>query len=442
MLITTDELARGLCLVVFGSLAGGATLTWPGSPLWMLPAAIGTAGCALTVPEVREEVARALPVIIEQTKALPATARRFRTSLPITRGGTKPSIPADAEAAPPVDQADPLLHALNTQKPHRIVIGHSDGGKTTLLHGLTHGWVSQGLPVLVCDPDASPGQWPGCRVVGGGDNYDQITQALEVVSAEITKRRTARAQGQRRFKPMHLVLDEVQDIFAECPAANDLFETIARRGRKIGVHVTLGVQDSMVGTLKLERKSHLLHNLLTADVMLNEDGQRVAIIKHASGQKQILPVPILPDPELMIAPRVRPVRPNVPPSPSDAALLTSLINDNAVSPHPNAEIRPSDRRIITTADNNNTPRIKDTVTVDTASPSTVNVNVAQYTGTGRSSKGTSLDIKTRRKRHARTAQIRTLIAQGKTFEAIYQAVGGNRNAVHAEYKQMKKEQSS
>jgi len=45
-----------------------------------------------------------------------------------------------------------LLHAL-----HLLVIGHSQGGKTTLIHELATRLAAASVRVIVCDLDAAPG---------------------------------------------------------------------------------------------------------------------------------------------------------------------------------------------------------------------------------------------------------------------------------------------
>lgn len=192
---------------------------------------------------------------------------------------------------------DAALRKLNDEGYHRLIIGYTGGGKTTLLHKLAVDWAASGLRVLVCDPDAAPGQWPGCRVVGHGDDFEQIGAALDLTMRDVEQRRQQRGQGRRVFAPLHVVCDEVQDILESCDNALPILETIIRRGRKLNVLLTLGVQDRQVKTLGLEGKSHLLTNLIQAEVK-KRDGRRVAIIDGES-----YPLPNLPSPDdFIVAP--------------------------------------------------------------------------------------------------------------------------------------------
>lgn len=299
-LITLDELARGTLLLTFGGLSGlVATVTAPGSALWLLPAAVGVAGGALTVPEVRQEVARALPALGERRRQLLAsTAHLVRR--PALAGGSPERAQGQEAAQEAGAPAGELVEALEGS-PHRLIIGHTRGGKTTLIHHMATSWAARGERVLVGDPDAAPGLWPGCTVRGAGDDVESIGELLGIVAAEVEGRRLARAQGVRRFEPLHLVIDEAQDVLPALDGGLELFEDVARRGGKLNIRMTIGVQDKMVGTLGLKGKSEVLRNLQVADVLKNREGRRVAVLRDAeTGQKVSMPIPQLTDPESLI----------------------------------------------------------------------------------------------------------------------------------------------
>src|SRR6266487_1447296 len=73
-----------------------------------------------------------------------------------------------------------LLHAL-----HLLIIGHSQGGKTTLIHELATRLAAAGAQVIVCDLDAAPGLWPGCVVHGYANDLAAINQALAQLRLEV-----------------------------------------------------------------------------------------------------------------------------------------------------------------------------------------------------------------------------------------------------------------
>lgn len=335
-LITLDELARGAVIAIFGGAAGVCTLAFPGSAVWLLPAGLCVGGCALTVPEIRGEVARAWPALADGAQQARHTLTDRAWQLPgVARPATHPDVVGDdngdgaaegrtvrlhtptAQASRPQPRgprlltpqefaADPLFQAVD-EPPHRFVIGHSQGGKSTVLHGMARAWVARGEPVLVCDPDAARGQWPGCKVAGYAEDYRGIAQLLDQVRDEFDARSALYADGQRDFAPLHLVLDEVHETFREIPGAREfVLETLGRRGAKRGIRVTMGTQDNHKGSLGLE-SAGVLDNFVTAEVEVDERGRRVATVyrgnagrkKHARQYQ----VPPLPGAKTFITPR-------------------------------------------------------------------------------------------------------------------------------------------
>lgn len=335
-LITTDEFTRGVLVVVCGSAAGGAALAFPGTALWLVPAIIGIAGTSLTVPEVRQEIRQALPDLSRQARSLlPDT---LPTMPRLIRRPAEMQTPVPAQTDAPRAR-DPLLAALDAE-PHRLIIGHTGGGKTTLMHALAIGWAAEKQMVVVFDPDAAPGQWPGCRVAGGGDDYEAIGEGLVIVAKEIKRRRELRAEGQRTFPPAQILIDEAHDVIAEVPEAKTVMRALGRRGRKLNMHLTLGVQDKQMKTLDLDGETHLLRNFQTVDVMLR-DGQRVAVVQRSDGNVT-MPVPSLYDPEDFILSRQADTPSPAAISPDDA-LLESLLTGSAPGTSSAASHRPGTR---------------------------------------------------------------------------------------------------
>jgi hypothetical protein len=174
--------------------------------------------------------------------------------------------------------------------------------------------------VVVCDPDAAPGLWPGCRVAGAGDDYPAIVQMLASVRALVEQRRQLRAAGRRQFAPLYLVIDEAQDVIREVDGARDLVETVLRRGGKLGIHLVVGVQDRQVKTLGMEGASQLLINFgHVVTVRRLPAGHRRAQVETSEGMRE-LPVPALPDLGQMIT------QGNTGDAPPDNALLTALLS--------------------------------------------------------------------------------------------------------------------
>jgi hypothetical protein len=455
-LITTDELLRGLSIASFGGAAGACTLAFPGSPLWLVPAGLAVGGCALTVPEVRVELRQALPALEAARPLLAAPGATWHWvktgelppalwKLPgVTPPDEQPGAARQQASTPPAAGAE-LFDALEGP-PHRLIIGHTRGGKTTLIHHLATSWASRGERVLVGDPDAAPGMWPGCVVRGHGDDVESIAELLEITAAEVRGRRERRAQGVRRFPPLHLVIDEAHDVLPALPGAMELFEDVARRGGKLNVRMTVGVQDKQVKTLGLERKSALLRNFQTADVLKASDGRRVAVLTDAeTGQKVKMVIPSLTDPEsLIIAPatatttnlrpamaaeagqravivseRVSECRPE-PAEDLLAALLASEVPAQHNAAEPAAVPVPSSPR------NRNLTRSD--VTIEAGTGGGLQVNVTQVAGgatprAGRRPRG--LDVRSRRLR----ALYRKAGAEGVPFKQVFAEHKGSKEIV-------------
>lgn len=185
--------------------------------------------------------------------------------------------------------------------------------------------LARGASVVVCDPDAIAGSYPGYRVVGAGDDDESIGRALTLASNEVARRRDQRKQGQREFPPMWVLIDEAHDIFGSVEGARDIAEGIIRRGRKLEVHCVLGTQDAQVRTLGLSGKSELLKNLLRVDVRRAGNG-REAVIEGEPWR-----VPELPSPDEMV--RVMTHKNHQrPPDEEDLRLLWKLLTSNPGQP--------------------------------------------------------------------------------------------------------------
>ncbi|HMQ34464.1 MAG TPA: type IV secretory system conjugative DNA transfer family protein [Chloroflexaceae bacterium] len=402
-------------------------------------------------PVVRDGVSQLAPQLADARRRLP----ELLTATPARHALARRPGPAGAPTPP-------ALFAELEAPPHRLIVGHTGGGKTTLMHHLATAWAAQQQQVVVIDPDAAPGQWPGCTVAGGGDDRDGAARALASVAQVVAQRRQERAQGRRAFPALHLVIDEAHDVLPDVPGAFEVFEDVARRGRKIGVRLTLGVQDKQVKTLGLEGRSELLRNFVKADVFKGRDGRRVARLEDTlTGRHVDHPVPTLRDPETLIrdarrpvpadAPRAEAVTMRVPargPADEPAALLATLMAElpadvraavPSISPererrlaailagrgvpaHQDAEITPA--RSVTVPSNGNGDA-RSAVAVEASNGGGVTVNVQQIAGGRAMPKSGGLNVKARRLR----ATYRTAGAEGVPFRAAYEQHGGSRNDV-------------
>ena len=202
---------------------------------------------------------------------------------------------------------------------HVLILGQQRSGKTVIAHLVATARAQQGHRVLVADPDARPGMWPGCEVAGGGDDWPAIEALLAVAQAEIEARRRQRARlGRRSFAPLTLVLSDAADIMNECPSARAVFEAALRRGGKLGIHLVVDVQDKQVGTLNIPGASHLLKNFDEEIAVRRAGEQRIVTYRGAD-----YPVPTLLDPEALADEHAR----QHPPTADAERLLSSLFDE-------------------------------------------------------------------------------------------------------------------
>jgi hypothetical protein len=258
-LITLDELARGATLLTFGSLAGLTASVWaPATAWWLLPAGCAVVSGALTVPEVRQELRRALPPGTGQRLlAAPRAIEHWRRTgeLPAALWQL-PGVSASAEGKAPARGQRQLapdgtlslgdcLAAVNDRpddNPHLTVVGPSGSGKTTFVSAALGQRPGR---TVVLTPKVSPGAWRGAEVVTLDDDlsYDPLAAALEALQLEARRRAVALKRGER-LEPLTVVLDELPELVAEIPAAGPFAVRLSRWGRELGMRqVVLATSD-------------------------------------------------------------------------------------------------------------------------------------------------------------------------------------------------------
>jgi energy-coupling factor transporter ATP-binding protein EcfA2 len=204
---------------------------------------------------------------------------------------TQPLVPTPTEG----DWIEMVLRSL-----HLLVIGHTNGGKTTLLHFLAGKWIERGNRVIVCDLDAGKGQWPGCEVFGAGDDLNGARKALLLAKKIFTHRNKLRAQnGRRVFDPIYVIIDEYADV---AHISKEVCERLLRRGRKLNIHLIMGVQDKNVKTLKFEGQGTLREQFTyIVSMQIGTNGVRTATITNEVEDGEVVHVtPTMPDPDSFI----------------------------------------------------------------------------------------------------------------------------------------------
>lgn len=235
---------------------------------------------------------------------------------------TQPFTPPTGRPIVAGQSADPAVLTLLADSLHLLVIGHTGGGKTTLYHALTAMWVKRakaqpdpkkrGL-VVVLDPDAAAGLWPGCRVYGAGSNYAQIEKVTTMVGQLFLQRSKLYGQGVSDFPDLWVVIDEYAAVSGELPLVKKVVEGILRRGRKLGIHLMLGVQDKQMHTMNMKGQTKLMNNFtfVCEAVKDSVSGHRSLIITDGyGGNRTEYPTPRLPDPNIY---KKRVDAPNLPP---------------------------------------------------------------------------------------------------------------------------------
>ncbi|MCC6602079.1 MAG: hypothetical protein IT327_02655 [Anaerolineae bacterium] len=227
----------------------------------------------------------------------------MRQSSRVIHQGNVPAPVVEEAPAVPAHVVDPL-HYLMRDPLHILVIGHSGGGKTTLMHYLATEWNRQGQVVIVCDPQAANGLWPGCKVVGVGLNFQQIQRVLDKIKEEFDRRIKLLARGHMEFRDIYVILEEYKMIADALPETRQKIEDILRVGRKLNIHLILGVTDKQVKTLGFEGASSLLENFtFTVEATYSrKEGRRFLTITEGNDRSTQFTVitPRLPDPRKYI----------------------------------------------------------------------------------------------------------------------------------------------
>jgi len=102
-----------------------------------------------------------------------------------------------------------ILQAL--KKPHILILGETNGGKSTLVKYLVS---HAGYPAIAIDPHASKTSWQGMTVVGAGRKFEAIAQELKKLCDLMTLRSEQHYEGKTDFEPLIVIIDEFPAIVA------------------------------------------------------------------------------------------------------------------------------------------------------------------------------------------------------------------------------------
>jgi hypothetical protein len=278
-------------------IIGAGSLTW-------------ISGCITVLLVINRQAPDFLPEMFGYTLTLPnritGEYHRIADGARLTRHKllttTRPAVETIDYYEDPDPRSETELDTWFGDNEHVLIIAGTRTGKTTLMHHTATRWATEGRKVIVLDPDAARGQWPGCTVFGLDNNMQAIKEALRLIMKIVYDRRQLRSSGrQRQFAPVHIVIDELLAIIGD-PTTREvarlvIFREIGCRGAKLGVHLLMGSQAKNVKALNLAGEGELRSNLTLLHLQ-KQRGKRIA--RSETGEEW--EIPLLPDPDSFIKP--------------------------------------------------------------------------------------------------------------------------------------------
>lgn len=134
--------------------------------------------------------------------------------------------------------------------PHLLLLGKTGAGKTWLGERLL---LLLGGDALVIHPHAAPRDFSGFKVIGGGRNYEAITNAIAALHSEMDLRYQRRDRGDESYNPLTVLIDEFPSIAHFC--GKDVVQQIlalVREARKVQIRLVILSQGAEVKALGIE----------------------------------------------------------------------------------------------------------------------------------------------------------------------------------------------
>lgn len=182
-------------------------------------------------------------------------------------------------------QCKSIVKAIPTLETRILICGGSGSGKTTLLTEMLNKRAPAGSEIIVIDPKVQKaGKWPDrAKIIGSGENYDQIISTLETLKRQCA----ARSNTQNENKPVFIIIDEMYAIGKYCKEHDIDFGplwtwilTFARENKMYLVALTQSDRAGSLGTkgehdlvesfnLVLNIKFHPVKNLRWAELKMS-----------------------------------------------------------------------------------------------------------------------------------------------------------------------------
>lgn len=138
-----------------------------------------------------------------------------------------------------------------------MIIGGTGAGKSTVAQYLAY---TVGGRVKVLECEGTPDDWIGLEVIGRGEDWQAIDNAMQSELAEMSRRVKLREQqGDKALAGLDevTIVEEYPEVRTKCDTADEWFERHGRRGRKLRRWIICLSQYDKVAAWGLEGKSDL-----------------------------------------------------------------------------------------------------------------------------------------------------------------------------------------
>ncbi|HLO84572.1 MAG TPA: hypothetical protein VK203_06100 [Nostocaceae cyanobacterium] len=138
-----------------------------------------------------------------------------------------------------------------------MILGESGGGKSTVAQYLAY---AVGGRVKVYECEGTPDDWIGLEVIGKGENWEAIEEAMQADLEDLSnqiKIRTEHGDNALAGTDRVIICEEFPEVRTKASSADEWLERHARRGRKARRFIVLLSQYDKVSAWGLEGKSDL-----------------------------------------------------------------------------------------------------------------------------------------------------------------------------------------